>query len=48
MFMMSFGVFYIFQLIKIGIKQGDWSSKKEASLKTSYVRDVFIKMCSKV
>jgi cytochrome d ubiquinol oxidase subunit I len=48
MFMMSFGVFYIFQLVKIGIKQGDWSSKKEASLKTSYVRDVFIKMYSKV
>ena len=48
MFMMSFGIFYIFQLVKIGIKQGDWSSKKEASLKTSYVRDVFIKMYSKV
>ncbi len=48
MFMMSFGVFYIFQLVKIGIKQGDWSSKKEASLQTSSVKDVFIKMYSKV
>lgn len=46
-FMISFGIFYVFKLVKIGINEGDWSSKKETKLITSRIKDVFIKMYSK-
>ena len=43
-FMMSFGIFYVFKLVKKGINEGDWNKKKETKLTTSRIKDIFIKM----
>ena len=44
----SVGVYYIFKLVKNGIKQGDWVDKKKINLRNNSIKDIFIKMYSKV
>ncbi len=46
--LVSAGIYYIFKLIKNGIKEGEWLKKRRINLESNSVKSIFIKTYSKV
>ena len=46
--LVSAGIYYIFKLVKNGIKEGEWLKKRRINLESNSIKSIFIKPYSKV